>query len=536
MTLDQIGSQSETIVKLQNKIYIGFRATAYRDGHIRAQERLARANIRGSILNLASQTDAATLVIDAIKDIQPIPSAKFGRIFCNANRGLLGLRLQAGELIEDHYALDNIIANRPFKHILRDFVLRNNLGRRSVEDLLQFHSIRSDTFVFDVKAGVSVQLYRGARPQRNAALSVSQIKQIAARMAAWFERNILPSGELPYKVCPSSNRHFTHQNNMIRQFMATVVLFRYAQLVGRSNLKDIARRNLSFNIAQFYKEFNGVGVIAFNNSSKLGACAMAALAIYEQEGYNGQHACELDMLLRGIDSLWQNDGSFRSFHYPQDRNDNQNFYPGEALCLWSRLLADNTCPDLLKRFFCSFAYYRSFHRRAPNPAFIPWHTQAYTRVYELTQNESLASFIFEMNDWLLSMQQTSTPYPDFVGRFYDPKRREFGPPHASSTAVYLEGLIDAYWLADKLGLQDRASRYSHAITLALLNLEVLQFDRTLSSVFETPIEKYLGAVRTNPYDCLVRIDNVQHALAALVNYLGRGLNCDKCPVRTDKPA
>jgi hypothetical protein len=254
---------------------------------------------------------------------------------------------------------------------------------------------------------------------------------------------------------------------------------------------------------------------------------MAALAIYEQEGRSGPHHGQLAMLLKGIDSLWQDNGAFRTFHFPRERNDNQNFYPGEALCLWARLLRDDTDPDLLCRFLKSFGHYRAFHRTAPNPAFIPWHTQAYCEVYKITGTNDLSDFIFEMNDWLLGMQQCAgAPCPDFVGRFYDPDHREFGPPHASSTAVYLEGLIDAFGLASSVGDAARANKYAQAIRLGVLNLRTLQFDETLQAVFRAPLETYLGALRTNPYDCLVRVDNVQHALAALTKYLALGERLD----------
>jgi len=64
---------------------------------------------------------------------------------------------------------------------------------------------------------------------------------------------------------------------------------------------------------------------------------------------------------------------------------------------------------------------------------------------------------FEMNDWLLQMQQwEGLAYEDMKGRFFNPNK-PFGPPHASSTAVYLEGLIDAYTLAKEVG--DQRSSY-----------------------------------------------------------------------------
>ena len=149
--------------------------------------------------------------------------------------------------------------------------------------------------------------------------------------------------------------------------------------------------------------------------------------------------------------LWRQDGSFRTFYRPADRNDCQNFYPGEALLFWAKRIVATRDPAPLARFRQSFRYYRAWHLENRNPAFIPWHTQAYLIVWEMTREGELADAVFAMNDWLLGVQQWETaPHPDCQGRFYDPSR-PFGPPHASSTAVYLEGLADAVALARMIG-------------------------------------------------------------------------------------
>ena len=92
-----------------------------------------------------------------------------------------------------------------------------------------------------------------------------------------------------------------------------------------------ARKNLDFNLRRFYRIENGKGVIAWNGSVKLGSLALAALAILESP-FAESWKEELAELRQTINTLWQPSGAFRTFLYPADRNDNQNFYPGEALC------------------------------------------------------------------------------------------------------------------------------------------------------------------------------------------------------------
>ena len=182
---------------------------------------------------------------------------------------------------------------------------------------------------------------------------------------------------------------------------------------------------------------------------------------------------------------------------------------------WAKRIIATRDPELLARFHQSFTYYRSWHRANRNPAFIPWHTQAYCIVWELTRDDELAAAVLEMNDWLLGVQQWDTaPHADCQGRFYDPSR-PFGPPHASSTAVYLEGLAEAFALARKIGDHDRAGNYRTAILRGLRSLSQLTFKDDVDMFYISKRDAVRGGVQTSEYDNAVRIDNVQHALTAI---------------------
>ncbi len=63
---------------------------------------------------------------------------------------------------------------------------------------------------------------------------------------------------------------------------------------------------------------------------------------------------------------------------------------------------------LLERILRSFAYYRDWHLANRNPAFVPWHTMAYELVWQETGGDELKDWIFEMNDWLLALQQPAS--------------------------------------------------------------------------------------------------------------------------------
>jgi hypothetical protein len=111
------------------------------------------------------------------------------------------------------------------------------------------------------------------------------------------------------------------------------------------------------------------------------------------------------------------------------------------------------------------------------------------------------------------------PAPDLHGRFYDPRRKSFGPPHASSTAVYLEGLSEAFRLAQAAGEGVRALRYADAIWAGLRNLRQLQFRDAVDMAPYARRDRIAGAIRTEAYDNTVRVDNVQHALGAVLGLM-----------------
>jgi hypothetical protein len=137
----------------------------------------------------------------------------------------------------------------------------------------------------------------------------------------------------------------------------------------------------------------------------------------------------------------------------------------------------------------------------------------------MTHDDELRDFIFEMNDWLLKVEQPGdvVTSADEAGRFYDPLNR-FGPPHASSDGVYLEGLAEAYRIARTVHDTKRANRYRAAMMKGFRHVLQLQFaDDT--DMYYVPAEQKVhvrGGIRTTVYDNRIRCDNVQHNVIAMI--------------------
>ncbi len=365
-------------------------------------------------------------------------------------------------------------------------------------------------------------MFRGNPVVPLSRVTAVQVRQAAEGMGDWLVRQVQPDGRLPYLIRPGRGTEVGN-NNALRQMMASMALGRWARFSGDPRARELQRLNLAFNMRTFFREEDGLGFIENGGEAKLGSAALGALAILESP-WRSEYAPQEAALLRLVGRLWRPDGSFQTYFRPAGRAGNENFYPGEALLLWASLIDRGERPDLLNAFHLSYEHYRGWHLDPShrNPAFIPWHTKADVLVWRKTRDPGLRDFVFTMNDWLLQMQQWDRAiHPDLRGRFHLPTAPGFGPPHASSTGVYLEGLADAFWLARETGDEARAARYRLAILRGIRSLLQLQFVDDIDLFYAPRPGLVRGGVRTTVYNNEIRIDNVQHGLMALLNVLSK---------------
>jgi hypothetical protein len=461
----------------------------------------------------AAQVDAVELCLSY--DYDSIRRRKGKQLITNLHRGVRGLLLRHGKTEERSCPTSIIARNKSSDNLEQDFRREHSLSSDIDIDAEQFEAHQLLVLLGD-KPRV-VRMTRGNEVVPPEAVNQKSTRVLAENMAAFLKNNVHEDGRMTYMYFPSRGDEST-DNNMIRQYMASVALVRWGVREKDAATLALAEKNLQYNFAHFYQQDGDIGHIVWGGKSKLGSGALAALAIVEAP-FRANFASYEKGLRAYVEHMQQPDGSFRTF-YKSDQNDNQNFYPGEALLLWSTLYAQDRDSALLERIMKAFRYYRTWHRENQNPAFIPWHTQAYFRTWQVTKDKELADFVFEMNDWLLSMQEwDDVAYPDIQGRFHDPDRPQYGPPHASSTGVYLEGLIDAYRLAVALGDQKRAESYKRAIKRGLRSMMQQQFVDDVDMFYVSKREPVFGGIRTNVYDNSIRVDNVQHPLMGIMRIM-----------------
>jgi hypothetical protein len=381
---------------------------------------------------------------------------------------------------------------------------------------------------FHVEYGGSVlarELIRGNGLVTLDAIRKETVLQFESDLSSWMIRNVDATGRLTYRLYPSRGVEDLRQNNMVRQAMGTICLGRVARrgtpIDVDHDARAVAVKNLRYLLLNYYRSDGSKGWLEDESEKMayLGSGALALIAILESS-VKDQLADEERGLRAGVDALFDPvEGSFRMFHWPESGTRGQNYFPGETLLAWAISLTQAPDRALLDNIIKSYRYYRAWHLEHRNPAFVPWHTQAYKKVLQVHDLPELRTWVFEMNDWLLGMQKNSMlVYPDTLGRFYDPER-PYGPPHASSTGVYLEGLVDAFELARGVGDESRRDAYRRAIVLGLRSAMQLQFVDDVDMFYVGARDRVRGGLRTTVYDNQIRVDNVQHVLMAVQKVL-----------------
>ena len=497
-----------------------FEITARSQGNKVLSQWLDGVSLYGAIHQMQTDVPAVDLLeVSLVTGYSRLGASNWREALGTEKNGRYGLEASLHGSVFRVSPLATIASNRP---LLRWFLLLLEEKRLTQEGFFkaggELRLLECRQFLLQCGKSVkATETYRGNRIIGPEQSTETLANETIAGISRWFMANQDSAGALPYKYWPSSGTYST-ADNPIRRFMASVAFNRLANQLDRPDVKVAARRNLEFNLSRFYRVEGRNGLIIWDEKVKLGALAMAGLAIVESP-FAEKWKDELARLSNAIDSLWQPSGAFRTFIYPADRNDNQNFYPGEALLFWAISLQQKSDEALLARALKSFSYYRKHFRKSRNPAFVPWHTQATTILYKLTGKTELRDFIFEMNDWLLAHQQWGGSLPkDCWGRFFTPEKPSYGPPHASATGVYLEGLVDAWALARELDDAKREAAYNQAIERGIRSLAQLQYRDEVDTYYISRRERVMGAIRTEADNNEIRIDNLQHGLMALLRY------------------
>ncbi len=183
----------------------------------------------------------------------------------------------------------------------------------------------------------------------------------------------------------------------------------------------------------------------------------------------------------------------------------QNYVPGQLLLALAAACRRGLIAAEDPKIRRAFRYYRHRFRYQRDFGQVSWMTLAAAAWSRFASGEELAELAFEIADFILQFQQKK------AGAFitdHQPDTPGF------TTAVYLEAIAAAYQVALQFE-PARAPRYDDAWHCGFAFLDRLIIQQRDSSILPNA-EYALGGLRENLCSSHIRIDFVQHSLAAIL--------------------
>jgi len=363
--------------------------------------------------------------------------------------------------------------------------------------------------------GQAVHLIAGMRYVHPDEVTPESMRLHTADLARFIRDRQLSEGIFAYEFLPGRDVYWPGDQNWIRQAATTWALAHYARQRGDKASAQAADRAIAA-FKKMVRPLEGLKRAAYvatpDNEPALGTTALFCLALIDAPDSDRYMDLRLQ-LLNGIASLQQDDGSFRT-HFPSlAGSGSQDYYPGEALLAVAKHYAQ--VREAKWRNYCdkSFPFYVNYFRATETPMFVPWQTQAWGQMARTTRLQRYADFVFEMSDAVVA---TQVSYADPTLSIYRGGFDVHGVGRTGvSTAVYIEGLVEAVRTAEAMGDKKRAERYRKAVQRATRFVIQLRF-RPEECYYVRSLYDVVGGVRNAPAGPTLRIDNTQHALSALL--------------------
>lgn len=395
----------------------------------------------------------------------------------------------------------------------------------------------------------------------------------ARRGSNWLKSMQRPDGLFVYGWIPSLNRPM-EGNNYLRQAGTAVALARAACYTQDQSLSLAARQAIlvlltSYTAVDSENENIRRPTLTPSQANPVGFVGLLLLAISELPQPTDAMLDHADALARFLESRQREDGSLNIADTlilddaPEDDFAAISFYPGEALYALMRNHAVRPAQWKLDVVAKSYPFYREHWKQHPDPAFIPWQSAAFAEAYIWTKEPQYASFVLEMNDWLLQFQYTDatgtpTEWNGGFASLHGDQIVRTSPTVA--TGSYAEGLVEACRVArlianeckhqveqaksagekEKQTLEaaaqaadNRLTLYRQAVERAFQFLMRNQYSINESNHFEHWFrEKLNGAFHGGVTDGTVRIDYTQHVVCAMFHYLSHIAEFDPSKLAT----
>ncbi|HVE84005.1 MAG TPA: AMMECR1 domain-containing protein [Myxococcales bacterium] len=339
------------------------------------------------------------------------------------------------------------------------------------------------------------------------------VPRLAALMADYLLRHRRDDG-IPYtRYAPFSNA-LSEGMDLARFAHWVWTMTRAHRSLGRADLGEAANKALQLLLQYLGEDEGGRAWLKHEaeDAPSISEVAFLLLALCERPGDPATPARARALAA----TLWSSidlHGRFATHRNATAPDSYQDYLPGQALlALGCAARAGLTAVDGSKLARAvSFYTHRFRYRRDWGQ--VSWLAQAFAVWSGVTKDAALADRAFEIADWALGFQNKKT------GGFLNDHQSD---TPGYTTGVYLEAVAAARELASTRGDAERRRRYDAACERGVAFLDRLVYQDRDRVLLPNPAWA-VGGVRASLDASEVRIDFVQHALAALLG-LGGGLN------------
>ncbi len=355
------------------------------------------------------------------------------------------------------------------------------------------------------------------------------VKESLHYVGKWYEANVI-DGEVTYQYGPFSQKYLNHKRTMVRSTMAVWVLNKLAAFNKDEALMALGKETIEFYLERYFqmsksleagklvpsREKTKKGEIAENRWSTAGFIAAAIIERGDYEKYKKP----VELLMAFMMGKLREDGIFKT-QFAQS----QYFMPGQALLAFAYVYEaskDEQYKAFFNRVIDAYEHPLRAMLHLGHSGYAPlapaWFTQPLTRMWMLDPQQRYQELIFLINDRVAKWYELNAAFAKYFDEdgILAPKPGANG--NNSVTAASLESLVDAAYVAKKVGDVERHKRYLRIVKRTTAYLIRLQY-QPVNTFYIRGREKVVGGFKHSLHNNLVWCDNVWHLSSAFMKAL-----------------
>jgi len=352
--------------------------------------------------------------------------------------------------------------------------------------------------------------------------------------ASWMTRMSQPQGRFLFGYNPALRQPLLGDHDL-KQARAAVALAQAAKFTGDEKQVTLASQAiLTLLAATRIDPTDATSRVPLHSSltcNRVGFAAAVALAIYELPAADAKLLAQAEQLCEFLHKQCRADGSVQFTDGASDASPTDtsgvNEFPGVAL---HAIMAGNRVKpaawktEAVKK---GTEFYRAAFRAKPSPLLAAVLTPACAELYLQAKLPDAAVAVFEMNDWLCSLQipGNDARTPQWAGGFRAViDGRQADVPPGPETGLYVQSLAFACQLTRLTPDQERNTKYKARLTDAVQFLTSTQYVEANTQHFANTFRAnmLIGGFHLSPVDGNLRIDATSNAITGLVRFLGSG--------------